>query len=199
MDSLVVFFYLVLSFFVGIYASRKVNTFEQFCIAERNYSTPTVVATLFATVIGGGSTIGIYEKSFEHGLIFILAFYGFVFNRLLAAIYIIPKIKEKGKKLSVGDIMCEFYGKNGRKITGIFAVLVSLASVGTQCQAIGYVLQAFLEIPLEIGVLVGCSIFVFYAAFGGMKAVVWTDVLQFGIIVSIFPLLLFFPLQQIGT
>lgn len=197
-DYFVVCAYLILTFIIGIFYARKIKSFQDFAISHRKYNTPVITATLLATVIGGGSTFGVSSKTFEHGLIFLLAFYGFVLNRFVVAKFIVPKLTPFQGKLSVGDIVAAYYGQNGKIITGIFTILVCLGSVGTQCRVVGYVMQYFFGVSLELGVLVASGIFILYAALGGMRAVVITDVFQCGVFLIVLPLIFFVALGKMG-
>ncbi|MEM7589094.1 MAG: ATP-binding protein, partial [Myxococcota bacterium] len=67
-----------------------------------------------------------------------------------------------------------------------------------QVRAIGYLFEYFLGVSLVQGTLLGCGLVVFYSSFGGMRAVVATDALQFGILIIAIPLLAYWGLKVIG-
>jgi len=94
--------------------------------------------------------------------------------------------------------MGEAYGKTAQIITGLLSVLVCAGILGAQVAAIGYVVQVFLGFPYYIGILFGCMVVVFYSTFGGMRAVILTDVVQFIILSIGMPVLVVFGIQQNG-
>jgi len=98
----------------------------------------------------------------------------------------------------VGDSMQKAYGKPAKIISGILAVVVCTGIVGAQVGAIGYVFEVFLNIPQFWGILLGCGIVIIYVTFGGIKAVVVTDVMQFIVLAIGVPLALFFGIQMAG-
>ena len=90
-DYIVVIIYLLSMLFAGIYAGKNITSLKEFAINKKNYSDKVMVATLFATVIGTGSTLGIVTNVYQYGIVFMLAFYGAAINKLLVAKFIAPK------------------------------------------------------------------------------------------------------------
>lgn len=133
LDHIIVLIFLAGTLLVGYISGRKIKTFKDFAISHKGYSMPVLMATIFATVIGGGSIFGLIEKVYTGGLVFVLVFSGMALNRILIANYIIPKFSDAQLSYpSLGDLMHDVYGKQGQILFGICSVLVSVASVGTQ-------------------------------------------------------------------
>ncbi|MEM7589122.1 MAG: hypothetical protein AAF320_03045, partial [Myxococcota bacterium] len=76
LDLAIVGIYMVATLAVGIYFGRKTDSFKDFAIGDRKIGTFALVATMFASVTGGSSTIGLSEKVFSVGLVFIFVFCG---------------------------------------------------------------------------------------------------------------------------
>ena len=188
-DTSIVTLFLISVLGLGIWSSRNISSFTEYSIANRKFSTPILTATLFATVIGGGSTYGLCSKVYANGAIFILIFYGMAINKLLVARFIAPKIEKYYGCLSISEVMAREYGKPGQILTGIFTILVSVGSVGSQIFAFGHVLNSLFDLPLLTCSLIGAAIIMTYSALGGVKSVVYTDVLQYFFILIVIPLL----------
>lgn len=197
-DILVVSGYLLLTLVVGVYVGKTVSTAEEYKTGGREYSSLAVFATLSASFIGGGFTIGLAEKTFLYGLIFVFAIWGFSVKELLVATFIAPRMKPFQHALTVGDIMQEAFGQKTKIITGIASVLVCGGIIGAQVSACGNILYTFLGTPHAIGSLLAAGIVVIYAAFGGMKSVVAVDILHFIVLIIMLPLVLLFGLHEIG-
>ncbi|MEM7495713.1 MAG: hypothetical protein AAF471_06215, partial [Myxococcota bacterium] len=76
-DTAVVAFYLLITLIIGIRAGRGITTMQQYTIGDpKSHTTFIVVAAIFATEVGGGSTIGTAEKAFTIGLIWALVEFG---------------------------------------------------------------------------------------------------------------------------
>lgn len=198
LDYIIVLAYLAGILVLGLYVSTGIKNIQQYAVANRAYPAFIVFATLSASFIGGGFTLGNAEKVFMFGLVNVAALWGFSIKELLVAKYIAPKMDKYRDAISVGDIMQKAYGKPAKFITGILAVVVCTGIVGAQVGAIGYVFEVFLNIPQIWGILLGCGIVIIYVTFGGIKAVVITDVVQFIILAVGVPLALFFGIQMAG-
>ena len=184
---------------MGYISGRKIKDIEEFSVSHKNYSTPVMVATIFATVIGGGSTIGVIEKSYTHGLFYILVFLGMAFNRLWVGYLVAPRMSYFSANYnSLPEIMSRYYGLWGLHITALSTILVSVASVGTQTFAIAHILNHFTDIPFYYSAFIGCGVLILYSSFGGMRSVVATDILQFSLILTLVPLLLSTVISDVG-
>lgn len=198
LDLAIICGYLLLTLFIGIQSGRKIHSLEQFATADRNYNFLTITATLFATFIGGASTLGTAEKVFSIGLVYIFIMRGCSIQHILVGTIIAPRMKKFGNVISVGDMMEQLYDQNARIITGIASVLLCAGIVGAQVSAIGYVFNIFLGIPLLYGSLIGCGIVLIYSGYGGIRAIVITDILQFSTLIIAIPVVLYLGIKEIG-
>lgn len=197
-DNLMVIVFLLLVLFVGYFKSRNIGSMREYSIADRKYSLPVMVATLTATLIGGGATFGIITSVFSVGIVYILVSFGNVVNRIFVSQFFVDKIEAFSDCISVGDIMGKLYGKNARIIAGICSALYCAAAVGGQVSAIGFIMHYFLDIPFIAGILIGCGTVIFYSSFGGVKAVTATDVLQFAVLIIAIPMVCNVGLNIVG-
>ena len=77
-DSFIIYFYLALTLFVGIYSGRNIKSFKDYAIANRSFGAPVLVIALLATIMGGTSTIGITENIYKNGVIMVFAVSGYI-------------------------------------------------------------------------------------------------------------------------
>jgi len=198
-DYVILSIILFITLCIGLYAGRNIKNIRSFAVGAQKYGFFTVFATLSASYIGGGYTFGISEKVFQFGIVSAFCLFGFSFQQILVSQFIVPRISPHRHCISAGDIMEKFYGKWGRILTGATGALVCMGITGAQVSATGYVFQLFLGIDQSIGILIGCSIVLIYSVFGGIKAVVATDVLQFCILIIAIPLAFLYGLSHIGS
>ena len=157
-----------------------------------------IFATLSASFIGGGFSMGNAEKVFLVGISNIVALWGFSIKEILVARYIAPQMMRYPNAISVGDIMDEHYGKGARLFSGVFSLALCAGILGAQIGAMGYVFNLFLDVDRVWGVLIGCGIVIAYSTVGGMRSVVWTDIIQFIVLAFGIPMTLYFGLQHVG-
>ncbi len=196
-DTFIIILFIVLTFYVGLRAASKVHSTNDFAVGGKSYGTFAILATLSASYIGGGYTFGLSEKVFTYGITYILALLGFSIQQILVATLIAPKMARFKSSISVGDMMGHLYGKHARTITAICSFLVCTGIIGAQINAMGYVFNLFLDLPIIYGILIGTTIVVIYAAVGGMCSVVATDILQFIVLIIILPLTFIISLMKL--
>tara|TARA_A100000171_G_scaffold38325_1_gene37621 strand:+ start:1968 stop:3365 length:1398 start_codon:yes stop_codon:yes gene_type:complete len=190
--------YLVVTLFVGLYQSRKIKSMKDYAIADRDYSTGILLSTITATFIGGGNTIGIAEKIFSEGLIYVFICLAFPINALIMSFTAARRIHYFQDCYSAGDIMEKNYGKAGKIITGLSGTFLSIGYVGAQVGSIGYLLSYFLPISYEWGVWMGTGLIVLYTTSGGIRSVTMTDVIQFSALIMMLPIICSFGLEHFG-
>ena len=198
MDTVIVVIYLLAILVVGLWAGREVKSLSQFSVAGRSFKSMVIFATLSASFIGGGFSMGNAEKVFLFGIVNIFALWGFSLKELLVARYIAPRMNAYQSAISVGDMMGMHYGNAAKVITGVFSVMVCAGILGAQVGSIGYIFNVFLGMKQIYGILIGCGIVITYSTFGGMRSVIYTDIIQFIVLSVGIPLTLIFGVIKVG-
>lgn len=197
-DLLIIGLYLTFILAIGFYYGFRTKTMRAYSVADKNYSTPMMIATMVGATIGGGSTLGMSERVYKIGVLGFFAYIVFVIELSLIAYFIVPKIVKFKDALSPGDIMEQFYGKFGRVCTGIAAVFKCVAAIGGQIFAIGLLLQYFVGVSNHWAIWVGSGIVAIYSAFGGIKTVTLTDAIQFAVLSVAVPMVCNVGLSHLG-
>jgi solute:Na+ symporter, SSS family len=188
-DLMIVLSYLAITLIVGIKAGKNTNTMTEFSVAGRNYNTTVMVATTCATLVASEDVMYASQKVFEIGILYTLVALGIPLAAFITAYFVIPRFAyiPYKKYISVGELIGSFYGEKAQIITGLAATLRSIGVIGGQVCAIGYCCDYFLGLSHFTGVILGAGILTVYSAFGGVKSVTLTDVMQFGMLLVIIP------------
>ena len=197
-ELIIIFIYLLLNISVGIIAGRKVKNFREYALGTRNLPTIVMGMTVSATLIGGGSSLGTSTEVFKYGVIVMLAKFGVSIGALLTAFFIIPRMERFSGKLTVGEIMGEMYGNKVRIITGLSGAILCIGRVAAQIMALGFVMKYLFGFSQEFGTFFGVIIVIAYSSFGGVRSVVFTDVLQFIALAITIPIILSIGLKSVG-
>ncbi len=197
-DYVIITGYLLLILLVGLWSGKGMKTLADFSVSHRSYGSLVLFATLSASFIGGGFSIGNAEKVFIFGIANIVALWGFSLKEILVAKFIAPRTGNFPGVISVGDLMDHGYGKAGRIVSGFFSVFLCAGIVGAQVGAMGIIFNEFLGMKPIWGILIGCGIVISYSTVGGMRAVVLTDVIQFCVLAIGLPAALIFGLVKVG-
>jgi SSS family solute:Na+ symporter len=197
-DYVIISGYLLAILLLGLWSGKGMKTLSDFSVSHRSYGTLVLFATLSASFIGGGFSIGNAEKVFRLGIANIVALWGFSLKEILVAKFIAPRTGNFPGVISIGDLMDRGYGKIGRIVSGFFSVFLCAGIVGAQVGAMGIIFNVFLDVAPIWGILIGCGIVIAYSTVGGMRAVVLTDVVQFCVLAIGIPLALVFGLMKLG-
>lgn len=197
-DSAIIILFLVANLLIGFYGSKKIRTFSEYSVWQRSFGSFAICATLSASFIGGGYTMGNAAKVYSIGMIYAFGLLGFSLKEILVAWLIAPKMHQYSDCHSVGDIMGKHYGPTIKMITGVFSVLICMGILGAQVSAIGALFTIFFHMGPLLGILIGFGVMIAYAAAGGMRSIVYTDMLQFLVLLIGIPLTFFVGLHHIG-
>jgi cation/acetate symporter len=108
---------------------------------------------------------------------------GWTGGYVLLALLLAPYLRKFGK-FTVPDFVGDrYYSSSARIVAVVCAIFVSFTYVAGQMRGVGVVFSRFLEIDINLGVLVGSVIVLFYAVLGGMKGITYTQVAQYCVLI----------------
>jgi SSS family solute:Na+ symporter len=203
-DLFIIFIYMVIMLAIGLSYSGKVRNTEDFFLAGRSLGLFTMIATVCATIIGGGALIGRGGEIFSRGLTAIWLplpyFIGMLGFSLIA--HRINKIGRKHGISSIPDLMNRRFDSATRIIFSVLIAYTMMATVGSQISATATIVSIVggqWGISYEMGAFVAALIFVLYTSAAGLFGVVYTDVVQFiMLIISVYIILPIIVLSKIG-
>ena len=130
-----------------------------------------------ASFIGMAGTL--YLTGFN-GLAFILGWTG---GYCLVALFLAPYLRKFGQ-FTIPDFLGARYGGNFARSIGIFAaVLCSFVYVVAQIYGVGLITTRMTGVSFELGIFLGLGGILVCSFLGGMKAVTWTQVAQYIILI----------------
>ena len=111
---------------------------------------------------------------------------GWTGGYVLLALLLAPYLRKFGK-YTVPDFVGDRYYSNAARLVAVFcAIFVSFTYVAGQMRGVGVVFSRFLEVDINVGVVIGMVIVFFYATLGGMKGITWTQVAQYCVLIVAF-------------
>jgi cation/acetate symporter len=126
-----------------------------------------------------GMAGGLYIQGYD-GLAFIMGWTG---GYVLVALFLAPYLRKFGQ-FTIPDFLGARYGGHTARIIGVAAaILCSFTYVVAQIYGVGIITARFTGIPLHIGVFVGLAGILVCSFLGGMRAVTWTQVAQYIILI----------------
>lgn len=130
-----------------------------------------------ASFIGMAGTL--YLSGFQ-GLAYVIGWTG---GFVLVALLLAPYLRRFGQ-YTIPDFLGARYGGNAIRLVAVgAAILASFVYVVAQIYGVGVITSRFVSLQFEIGVFVGLAGILVCSFLGGMKAVTWTQVAQYLILI----------------
>ncbi|MHA7877310.1 MAG: sodium:solute symporter family protein [Bacteroidota bacterium] len=189
-DTLIFVVFLLLNIIVGFRYRGKRQSFKEYAIGNKQFSTATLTATIVATWMSGGALFISLENIHKHGLYYSIAdIIGTTLCLVITGYVVGPRMGRFLNNLSVPETLGKLYGKPVQVISGIATVLRSTGYMAMQLQIIARILAILFNYKGPEVVTIVSIIVTLYALSGGVKAVTFTDVLQFFTFGTLLPLL----------
>jgi cation/acetate symporter len=126
-----------------------------------------------------GMAGGLYIQGYD-GLAFIMGWTG---GYVLVALFLAPYLRKFGQ-FTIPDFLGARYGGHTARMVGVLAaVLCSFTYVVAQIYGVGLITSRFTGLEFGIGVFVGLGGILVCSFLGGMRAVTWTQVAQYIILI----------------
>jgi len=117
--------------------------------------------------------------TYSRGFLFIIPVIGSAICVLFIGQVLVIRMGEFLNNISVAEAMGELYGTKVRILTAIFGVLKAVGLLAMQFQVTSKILTLVFEIQGPYVTLIAAAIVIIYSVFGGIKAVTFTDIIQF--------------------
>jgi SSS family solute:Na+ symporter len=175
----------ILYFAVGMYASRNVATEEEYFLAGRKFGVTAITLTLIATQLGAGMVLGTSEEAFRFGYYGIFYNVGICLGFLLLGFGFASKLRKFNISTTAELFELKYNSVLLRRLASLLSVLTLGGILAGQILAsrklIGTFTHDFDWLITGFWLLV-----ISYTMFGGLKAVVATDIFQVIVIILIF-------------
>ena len=190
-DGLVVLTYFVVVISIGLYKGRGSNSIESFATGNRSIPWWAVLASIMAAEISAATFLGAPGEGYaQRNFTYAQLALGTILARVLIA-YIFIKPYYDFRVVSIYEYLFIRFGRRTKDAASVVFLITRALASGTRLYVAAIVLVLGYEYatgrelePLEqMPVYVGALVFVtaltaIYTALGGIKAVVWTDVIQ---------------------
>ncbi|NCF62370.1 MAG: cation acetate symporter, partial [Gammaproteobacteria bacterium] len=131
---------------------------------------------------------------------------GWTGGYVLLALLLAPYLRKFGKFTVPEFIGDRYYSRAARLVAVVCLITASITYVIGQMKGVGVAFGRFLEVPFEIGVMVGMGIVFIYAVLGGMKGITYTQIAQYCVLIFAYTVPAIFialnltgnPIPQIG-
>jgi Na+/proline symporter/signal transduction histidine kinase len=179
LDIALIMAFLLINLALGLYHGRGVKTIKDYALGGRNFSTGTLVSTIIATWIGGDYLFITMSEVYTTGLLYAIGCLGMAFQLVVVAYVFVPRMTNFLGSLSIAEAMGDLFGKEVRMISALSGVFASAGFIAVQFKVFGSAFSFFLDMPHQYGIFLASAVTIVYSAFGGIRSITITDVLQF--------------------
>ena len=204
LDILIIFAYLLGMLFIGFYFTKSVKTAGDFFVAGRSLGPVVLMATVCASIIGGSALIGRGGYAYNGGMVAIAIALPYMIGMFIFSCFT-GRIADLGRKYdltSIPELMEYRFGKAPKLIAGFMIAYSMAATVGAQISAtvtVFSVVGGRFGITYITGAVIASAIFIIYTASSGLYGVVYTDLVQFFIlIIFVYILLPIMSVHEVG-
>jgi SSS family solute:Na+ symporter len=192
-DYLVFGIYFIGVLWVGFYFYRKNESKEDYFVGGRSIHASHVGLSIAATDVGGGFSIGLGGLGFTMGLAGSWLLFTGLVGAWIAAVLTVPRLKRLDMQLGFLTFPDFLSHKYNPLIGTLAAVISGIGYVGfTSGQilaggklAAGSVFSTITWTdPLLLALTLMAIVIVVYTALGGLKAVIYTDTIQWIVLIS---------------
>lgn len=186
---------------VGLWIARRVRGSGDFFVAGRRLTAPLIFATVLASNIGAGTTVGAAGLAYRDGLSAWWWNGTAAIGSFVLAWFIGPKIwtiAQRHNLYTVGDYLELRYGQAVRGIIAVLIWIGTLSVLAAQLIAGAAVLTVVAGIPRWLGALIGGIVMTVYFMAGGLLSSAWVNVVQLAVLLGGFLIAVPYVLAQVG-
>ena len=184
LDLLVIGFYLLFMLLVGVWFVKRIKNADDYYVAGRTLGPMVLAATVCATIIGGSAMMGGAGIAYTTGFKAVATAVPYMLGMFIFSGYA-GRIQQVGERYHIESIPELFAYRFGAVPKCVLSLMVAFAMVGTvaaQVTATATIIKLLgsqIGISYEMGALIATLIFIIYTAASGLFGVVYTDVVQF--------------------
>lgn len=195
LDWVVVAAYFAVMIYVGVFAARKNQAADEYFLGDRSLPSWALAISIVATTLSAATFVGVPELSYGGDLTYLSVSLGSFLAVIIVATIFIPRLYRAGT-VTIYGFLGQRYGQTARIAVSIMFLLGRMLASGARLfiAAIPLCLLLFArrgqvdfkptQTQLCIAICLVGLIGTFYTTLGGIKTIVWTDVIQFFIVVG---------------
>jgi solute:Na+ symporter, SSS family len=187
-DLSIFILYMVAMLGVGFYFMKRNKDTDDYFVGGRKMGSWHIGLSVVATDVGGGFSIGLGGLGFIMGLAGSWMLFTGLIGAWMSAVFLIPKVfklSEKHKFYTFPQIFRHFYGKEVAILAGLISAIGYMGFTSSQILAGAKLAAAsFISLDMQTALIVMGVITIVYTVMGGLKAVIYTDTIQWILLIS---------------
>lgn len=184
LDLVIIVAYLIGMLLVGVYFVKRIKDPGDYYVAGRTLGPVVLTATVCATIIGGSAMMGRAGLAYTEGFKCVMTAVPYLIGMFIFSAFA-GRIQDVGQRTgitSIPDLFGRRFSKTAKCILAVMVAFTMMGTVAAQVTATATIIKLLggrMGISYEMGALIATIIFFVYTAASGLFGVVYTDVLQF--------------------
>ncbi len=198
-DWMVVFGYMALTTVIGHALRGEQATIKDFFLGGKSLPWPAVSGSIIATEISALTFIGVPGMVFalQGDFTYLVWGIGSIMARFIVGFYLVPLYYKK-EIFSPYDYMGNQLGERVKRLVTVLFSLGSILGQSVRVLVTAIILQVVTGLDMTTCILVIGAFAVLWTLMGGMRTVIWTDVMQFVVFIVGGLIALFWLINSIG-
>lgn len=171
---------------IGVYFLRRNRDAEDYYLAGRDMGSVHIGLSVVATDVGGGFSIGLGGLGFVMGIAGSWMLFTGLIGAWLSAVLLIPHVKGLSKTerfYTFPELFNHHYGPRVALLAGVISAIGYLGFTSSQMLAGAKLATAsFGALDLNAALIIMGIIIVVYTVMGGLNAVIFTDTIQWAVL-----------------
>ena len=186
-DWIVIVLYLLGIILLGVWFGKDQRNTRDYFLGSKNTSWWGIGFSIVATETSALTIISVPAMAYGGDISFLQIIIGYVIARIILAIVMVP-LYFKGEIYSPYQLLEDSFGHPARKLAGGFFLISETLAAGVRVYVAAIPIQLMLgdkvlgfgtHDPILGAILLFVVLSLIYTYIGGMKAVIWTDAVQF--------------------
>ncbi|TCN24094.1 sodium:solute symporter family protein [Mesobacillus foraminis] len=169
--------------YIGIALYNKAKATSDFYVAGRGVPPVFNGMAIGADWMSAASFIGMAGTIMLLGYDGLAYIMGWTGGYLLLTFLLAPQLRKYGRYTVPEFIGDRFDSHTARVLAAVCTIIISFTYSIGQLSGSGVVIGRLFEIDAKLGTMIGVVLIAFYAAFGGMKGITWTQVAQYIVLI----------------
>lgn len=182
------FIYMAVMLGIGFFFLKKNKDAEDYFVGGRSMGSLHVGLSVVATDVGGGFSIGLGGLGFVMGLSGSWMLFTGLIGAWVSAVLLIPRVsrmKNFKNLYTFPQIFEQFYNNKVALIAGVISAIGYIGFTSSQILAGAKLASAsFVGLDMETALLIMGLIVIIYTSLGGIKAVIYTDTVQWIVLMA---------------
>lgn len=182
-DWLVIALYLLGIIGLGIWFGQDQKNTRDYFLGSKNIPWWGIGFSIVAAETSALTIIGVPAMAYGTNLTFIQMIVGYVLARVILAVVMVPHYF-RGEIYSPYQLFANAFGPAARQTAGGFFLISETLAAGVRVYVACIPIQLMLGLQVLPAIVLFVALSLIYTYIGGVKAVIWTDAVQFGLFLA---------------